>query len=67
MKRNCRPYSDSVMISSVPNLQQQQQQHGGLTPASSVSLRLFILLLVKMSGLQKAVDEDGIEGKIAVR
>lgn len=64
MKRNWKPYSDSVMISSVPNL---QQQHGVLAPASSVSLRLFILLLVKMSGLQKAVDKDGIEGKIAVK
>lgn len=63
-ERNWRPYSDSAMISSVPNL---QQQHGVLAPASSVSLMLFTLLLVKMSGLQKAVDEDGIEGKVAVR
>lgn len=52
------------MISSAPNL---QQQHGVLASASSVFLSLFILLLVKMSGLQKAVDEDGIEGNIAVR
>lgn len=35
-------------------------------PASSVSLRVFIVLLVKVSGLQKAIDEEGIEGKIAL-
>lgn len=43
-----------------------QQQHGVLAPARSVFLRLFILLLVKMSGLQKAVDEDGIKGNICL-